>query len=208
MHGKLYSAWVQGFGAVVHRCCMGVVAEQKECFGVDLGRERTTSADDRVSVAPLNSPNTGVGGGFDELYRRERPGLLRLAFLLVGSVEAAEDVFHDAVASVAPHLDSADKPGAYLRSAVVNAANMWHRKADRSLPEPTDPVVEGLDDRTVELWQTVNLLTERRRTAVVLRYYLDLPVKEIAEHMDCAPGTVSSLLHRAMADMRKELGDG
>ncbi len=35
---------------------------------------------------------------------------------------------------------------------------------------------------------------------MVLRYWVDLPVTEIADAMDCRPGTVSSLLHRGLAD--------
>jgi RNA polymerase sigma factor (sigma-70 family) len=48
-------------------------------------------------------------------------------------------------------------------------------------------------------------LTARKRTVVVLRYYEDLEVNVIAELMGCAPSTVSSLLHRAMKDMKEIL---
>ncbi len=48
-------------------------------------------------------------------------------------------------------------------------------------------------------------LPPRRRTAVLLRYWVDLPVTEIADWMDCAPSTVSSLLNRAYRDLEEHL---
>ena len=42
---------------------------------------------------------------------------------------------------------------------------------------------------------------------MVLRYLADLPIAEIAEVMDCAPGTVKATLHQALARMRVELED-
>jgi DNA-directed RNA polymerase specialized sigma24 family protein len=56
-----------------------------------------------------------------------------------------------------------------------------------------------------ELVQDALLEVTRRRAALVLRYYEDLPVGEIARLLDCQPGTVSSLLHRGLADLRKVL---
>jgi RNA polymerase sigma factor (sigma-70 family) len=56
-----------------------------------------------------------------------------------------------------------------------------------------------------ELWTVLAGLAPRRRAAVVLRYYEDLPVTEIARLLDCRPGTVSSLLHRGLADLREVL---
>lgn len=142
----------------------------------------------------------------DRLYRDERSGLIRLAFMLVGSLEVAEDVFHDAVSSVTPKLSSIDQPGAYLRRAVINAANASHRKT-RSIPDLPEPIPTFLDSEAIELWHSIQALDYRRRAAIVLRYYVDLPVGEIAEHMDCSVDAVSSLLYRALADLRKDLDD-
>lgn len=140
----------------------------------------------------------------EALYARERDGLVRLAFLLTGSQAVAEDVFADAFARVIPRLDQIDSPGAYLRTAVVNGARSVLRRVPPPLPEL---VAAKIETRSVELWEALAGLSERRRTALVLRYYLDLSTEEIAAAMDCRPGTVSSLLHRGLADLRKELRD-
>jgi RNA polymerase sigma factor (sigma-70 family) len=45
-------------------------------------------------------------------------------------------------------------------------------------------------------------LSPRRRAAVVLRYYADLSEADIAEALGCSKGTVKSLLHRALAQLK------
>ena len=64
-----------------------------------------------------------------------------------------------------------------------------------------------LDTRQIEIWEALQTLTERRRTALILRYYVDLPVGEIAELLECEPSSASSLLHPGLADLREELRD-
>ncbi len=81
-----------------------------------------------------------------------------------------------------------------------------NRRADRTAVGPPT-VTASLDTRHIEIWSALRRLSERRRTALVLRFYGDLSTAEIAEAMDCRPGTVSSLLHRGLADLRKELAD-
>ena len=142
----------------------------------------------------------------DALFVEERPGLVRLAFLLTGSSETAEDVVQDAFERCLSRLDGVNKAGAYLRTAVVNGARSKVRR-ERRAPALPAPMATELGESALELWAALRTLSERRRTALVLRYWVDLPVNEIARVMDCRPGTVSSLLHRGLADLRKELAD-
>ena len=71
-----------------------------------------------------------------------------------------------------------------------------------SLDDATGALTTALDVRAA-----LAQLTDRQRAAVVLRYRADLPIAEIAEVMDCAPGTVKATLHQALARMRVELED-
>ncbi|MEZ5166604.1 MAG: sigma-70 family RNA polymerase sigma factor [Acidimicrobiales bacterium] len=131
---------------------------------------------------------------------------MRLAFLMTGSIETAEDIVQTAWAKSLPRLAVADRPGAYVRTAVVNEARSRLRR--RRAAPPLPPVMSaGIDESAVELWDALRRLPERRRTAVVLRYWADLSTDEIAAAMDCRPGTVSSLLHRGIESLRRELGD-
>lgn len=142
----------------------------------------------------------------DALYVAERQGLVRLAFLMTGSLETAEDVVQTAWAKALPRLAGVHRPGGYVRTAVVNEARSRLRRRWSAPPLPA-PVADRLDDSAVELWDVLRRLPVRRRTAIVLRYWGDLSTDEIAEAMDCRPGTVSSLLHRGLDSLRKELTD-
>lgn len=149
---------------------------------------------------------------WEQLYRDERMSLVRVALLITGSPEMAEDAFHTAVERVRTRLESIDRPGAYLRTVVVNAARELAGRAARErgaglAAELPHEMHVHLDTRQLEIWAAMRQITERRRTALILRYYVDLPVGEIAELLECQPGTVSSLLHRGLADLREELSD-
>ena len=157
-------------------------------------------------VVMEESAQVVTGPDVEALYASERVGLVRLAFLMTGSIETAEDVVQSAWVNVLPRLVEATTPGAYLRTAVVNEARSRLRRRRRAPKLPTE-VSARIDDSAVELWDALRRLPERRRVAVVLRYWGDLSTDEIAEAMDCRPGTVSSLLHRGIDSLRKELAD-
>ena len=138
--------------------------------------------------------------------------MTRLAHLITGSNLAAQDLVHDAFVKVSGRLDEIEMPAAYLRVTVVNECRSWlrhqvvvdrHDRARRAdvEHEPDIPAEMG------RVWQALRLLTERQRVAVVLRYWSDLPVAEVADLMGCAQGTVKSLVHRALHTLEEELRD-
>ncbi|MDE0216014.1 MAG: SigE family RNA polymerase sigma factor, partial [bacterium] len=67
---------------------------------------------------------------FDDLYRREYEPMVRLARGLVDTMELAEEVVQDAFAKVLDRWGRLDRPGAYLRTAVVNGARSELRKRE------------------------------------------------------------------------------
>lgn len=142
---------------------------------------------------------------FDNLYRRERGGLVRLAFLLTGSQAAAEDLVQDVFLRARPRLDTVDEPAAYLRRCVTNACWSWHRRRRREdAYRPDRPVVvAGTSD--VEMWDALARLSPQRRNVLILRYYLDYSEAQVAEALGCRVGTVKSATHRALQDLRRAL---
>ncbi len=140
------------------------------------------------------------------LYSTEQRGLLSLAWLILGSREAAEDAVQECFARLGVRgIDDIDNPAGYLRSMVLNECRRTIRHRRRV--QPTAEMAEGLhlDSYLGELTDALARLTPKRRMAVVLRYYADLPVIEIAEVMSCRPSTVSSLINRAMKDLKEAL---
>lgn len=139
-----------------------------------------------------------------ELYSQERAYFVRLAYLVTGHLQVAEEVVQDAFVATARRWDRVDRPKAYLRTAVVNTARSWLRrqKLDRERSEPGPAIDHMYPD---ELWDALGRLDERRRAAIVLRFYEDLPDDDIAEILDCRPATVRSLIHRGVNDLRQEV---
>jgi RNA polymerase sigma factor (sigma-70 family) len=139
-----------------------------------------------------------------ELYDQEWAAFVRLAYLLTSNREVAEELVQDAFLFSAPRWSQIERPKSYVRAAVVNRSRSWLRriKLDRERSQP-DPEFDQMHPD--ELWDALGRLDERRRAAIVLRFYQDLPDVEIAEMLDCRPATVRSLIHRALRDLRQEV---
>jgi RNA polymerase sigma factor (sigma-70 family) len=142
----------------------------------------------------------------EETYRELRLPLLRLAFMLTGSRETAEDVVQNAFTSAQPRWHQIDDPPAYLRRSVVNLAKdgqrreFRRRKALRLESEPVTAIPE-ID----ETWALVRCLPATQRAVVVLHYYEDLTLVQIGQLLDRPASTVRSDLRRALARLRKAL---
>ena len=140
-------------------------------------------------------------------YRQHHQSLLRLAVLMTGSHPDAEDVVHAVFASAHPRWDRIDEPAAYLRRAVVNACNDHHRRRYRARrltpPAEAEPVVHPPE--IDETWAQLTQLPPTQRAVVVLRFYEDLPLTQIADLLGRPPATVRSDLHRALKTLQKTL---
>lgn len=149
----------------------------------------------------------GRAASFDDFYRTTRPWAVRVARLLVFDLAVAEELVQDAFAKVHPRFASLDRPEAFLRTCVVNACRSETRRWNRErthLARSWEPLAEAPPEAR-ELLDAVTALPIRQRAVVVLRYYLDLSERDIAEALGCRPGTVKSLAARALATLRKEL---
>lgn len=160
----------------------------------------------------LNTPFEGsidaeayADRGFSALYRESYAPMWRLAFLLVGDRHVAEEVVQDAFAKVLGRWSSLEQPAAYLRTAVVKRSYDTLRRrrltsrlalvARRDIVDPTpDP-----------LWDALARLPSKQRAALVLRFYEDLPVRDVAQLLGVREGTVKSLVHRGLARLREEI---
>jgi RNA polymerase sigma factor (sigma-70 family) len=87
-------------------------------------------------------------------------------------------------------------PGGWVYRVALNVVRRRMRRA--ALEQRTiEPPVEVADIVDNEIWAVVQQLPERQRVAVVLRYLLDLPEKEVAVAMGISRGTVASALAAA-----------
>ena len=147
--------------------------------------------------------DTAAPVSMDDLWRREYPVMVRLARALVDSPDRAEEIVQDAFAHTLRRFDTLDRPGAYLRTSVVNGARGELRKREvrRRLSPPAGPASTPAQDEY--LADVLAGLSPKRRIVLVLRFYADMPDDEIAEHLGVRPATVRSLAARGLADLRE-----
>jgi RNA polymerase sigma-70 factor (sigma-E family) len=143
---------------------------------------------------------------FEDFFRTEWAGAVRLAAMLTQQTEAIEDLAQDALARVYANWDHATNPKAYLRVTIVNACRQWHRhKGVERAKLPLIARLDSVDFVAPELADAVAALPYRQRAVLVLRYYADLSEAEIAEALGCRSGTVKSLASRALARLEKDI---
>jgi RNA polymerase sigma factor (sigma-70 family) len=156
-----------------------------------------------VNAVPVDSaPGVRWDDQLVLVYRDRYKDLVRLAYLLIRQRGIAEEIVQDAFIASRGKVDSLRDPFAYVRTAVVNRCYSWGRRAKLErerqprAPDPTELVID-------ELWDAISTLSDRQRAAIVLRYYEDLPDKDIAELLGCRVPTVRTAIHRGLRALRK-----
>ena len=147
-----------------------------------------------------------------ELYRAHGADALRLAYVLTGSREAAEDITQDAFVRIGRRifgLKDLDHERAYLFRTVINLCRSRGRKLGRERAalarvdaQGTHPGLE-LD----ETWSRLLALPQRQRAALFFRYYLDQSESSAAEALDCSTSALKSLVNRGLNALREAEGD-
>src|SRR5439155_14229590 len=156
----------------------------------------------------------GIAEPLSVLYERHVGDCVRLARLLTGDRDIAEDLAHEAFIRVAGrfrHFRGASEFEAYLRRTVVNLSRSRLRRLRMErhyLPRVTQPAqAEAPAEPRSDVWRAIRSLPYRQRAAVVLRYYADLSEEATARVLGCTPRAVNSLVVRAVSTLRQRLRD-
>jgi RNA polymerase sigma factor (sigma-70 family) len=138
----------------------------------------------------------------EAVYESSWLALTRLAYLLVGDRREAEDIVQSVFATAVPHWDTINQPAAYLRRAVINRANDAHRRSFRQVATRVGGSGSIGEPEVDEMWSLVRALPPSQRAAVVLRFYEDLPLGDIASLLGRPPSTVRSDLRRGLTTLK------
>ena len=155
---------------------------------------------------------------FCEFMEERSVALMRLAYLLTGGDQhAAEDLLQTALSRTVTRWASVRSPEAYVRQVMYRQqVNFWQSRWRRSETHVAVPPDEVRHDDTPELdlrvvvSDALTRITPRQRAVLVLRFFEDLPEKEVAHLLGCSVGTVRSTTHRSLARLRElapELND-
>jgi RNA polymerase sigma-70 factor (sigma-E family) len=154
----------------------------------------------------------------EHVFRTNGPALVGLARLLLDDPGQAEEVVQEAFIrtyAAWPRVRNRDDPLPYVRRAVVNLARGGLRRRrterqhrfDRPVHAPSAETAAAERQQGAELAAAVAALPRRQRECVVLRYYGDCSVAEIATGMRISDGSVKQHLHRALASLERVLTD-
>jgi RNA polymerase sigma-70 factor (ECF subfamily) len=142
--------------------------------------------------------------------------LYGLAGLILRNPALAEDAVQNALVRAwrdLPRLRDADRFDGWLRRITVNACHDELRRAGRHRPDLSLDALTGAvvpDEATLlanrdEMMQGFARLTDEQRTILALRFYLDLPLTDVADALGVPLGTVKSRLSRALRALQAEL---
>jgi RNA polymerase sigma-70 factor, ECF subfamily len=154
---------------------------------------------------------------FAAFFRTEYPSVARTVELILRDRARAEEVTQDAFIQLFTRWKSISKyerPGAWVRRVAIRmAVRAARREKVRALVEREEPSQVDEDVPDVDLLAAIQTLRETQRAVIVLFYFEDLPVAEIAHILERPEATIRSDLHRArnhLADLLNEApgGDG
>jgi RNA polymerase sigma-70 factor (sigma-E family) len=152
--------------------------------------------------------------GVSALFRARYPEMVRLADLL--GADDPEDIAQEAFARLIRKHGSLRNPDAalaYVRASVCNLTRNRRRhlrvvrlRTPAGRHEDSSEQAAILREDHREVLAALAKLPPRRREAIVLRYWLDLSEREIAEAMGISAGTVKSNVSRGLAALALALG--
>lgn len=156
---------------------------------------------------------------WEQLVRAHQQSIYRLAYLLLGDADDAEDVAQETFLRAYHALGRFDperplRP--WLMRITTNLCHNWRRKLGRYMAglqkmmrsEETVSFAAHQIEARIEaemLWKAVRRLRTEDQHVLYLRYFLECSEIETAEVLSVAHGTVKSRQHRALARLRELL---
>jgi RNA polymerase sigma-70 factor (ECF subfamily) len=147
---------------------------------------------------------------FEAFYRTNRQHIFRALALTLGNRDLAAEAVDEAMTRTYQHwrtVSSFDNQAGWTYRVGLNWARSRLRKRKREV------LADQVPERSTEvsftdpdLDRAVKALPLDARAVVVLRHYLDWSTDDVARALGIRPGTVKSRLHRAMAELRQQLG--
>jgi RNA polymerase sigma-70 factor (ECF subfamily) len=143
---------------------------------------------------------------FDRFYAETFGVLAGYAWSLTGERTAAEDLAQEAMARVYARWFALREPQPYAFRIVTNLARDKWRRRRHEIAAQRELLAEDTPAADLSVLDAVERLPEQLRDVVLLYYYADLPVDEVARAIRRPVGTVKRRLHEARAHLAAALG--
>ena len=158
---------------------------------------------------------------YDELMRRHQQRVYRIAYSFAKSEQGAMDITQNIFLKAYENIDRFREESQFktwLTRISFNEGQNWVRKNKKHLAheninshmtEVNSPVTQedeylALENKTILLRSLFELNT-KYRLAIVLRYFEDYSILDIAQTLNCSEGVVKNMLYRSLQKLKKYL---
>jgi len=155
-------------------------------------------------------PVSDAEAEFTWFFRTEFTAVVRSVYLILHDQERARDIAQDAFIQLLTHwsrVSKYDRPDAWVRRVAIRMAMRAARRERlrASLEREVDPatVLKPVD---LDLVRAVQQLPPKQRAAIVLFYFEDRPISEVAEIMSCSEVAAKVSLHRGRKALAELIG--
>lgn len=150
---------------------------------------------------------------FESLIRKEQDKIYRIIFAYVQNEGDAIEVYQQVVLRAFEKIDQLKEQAYYstwMIRIAINLSITYMKKRNREqavAPEVFSSLEtdEKLMDERIDLWQALQTLPNHYKTALLLRYYHDYTVPQIAEIVELPIGTAKTHIRRGLQALRKQL---
>ncbi|MFA8439841.1 sigma-70 family RNA polymerase sigma factor [Pueribacillus sp. YX66] len=172
-----------------------------------------------MDIAKLvQKAKSGNDEAFEQLISSVRNKLYQTAFAYVRNEQDALDIYQDTIYQAYISLHTLKKPESFqswiVKMSVFKSIDFIRKESRHFLADETvfqklmsTDKMESLA-HSLDLSEAFKLLDPQYKTIILLRYYHDLSVKDIAKIIGCPKGTVKSYLHRAKKQLKPILREG
>lgn len=161
---------------------------------------------------------TGDDSAFDALFAAYQKQAVRTAALITGEVSLAEDVAQEAFVSCLLHIKDLKEPNRFkpwffrtLTRCAWKAMEEktptvdWGEALGKVMPSAPDTYPSEKEAVYERLYQALDGLGKKQRTTIILYYFNDLSIREIAEATSSLEGTVKTRLFAAKRRLKRAL---
>lgn len=156
----------------------------------------------------------GDEDSFISLIDKQKEKLYRIAYAYVKNEQDALDIVSETVYKAYVSIDTLKKPryfNTWLTKILINISINTLNKNKKIVYLEEEPIVDGgtsynNKENQMDILNEVEKLDLRYKDVIILKYYDDLTVREIAEVLGIPIGTVKTYLNRGLKSLRDAMG--
>lgn len=161
----------------------------------------------------VKSAQKGSDAAFYELITQRKALFYKTAFVYLMNEEDCLDVIQETVCKAYISIKKVKDPSkfySWFTKILINNCcnylkkNKLHAELDENIPFPADNI-QTSHEELLDLHKSIEMLSEKHKTIIVLKYFYDMTLVEIADMLNCPLGTVKTNLHNALQELRIDL---